>query len=352
MSYEISLFSGNQIRYFFETEERLPLIISPNGSTSIDFIEWATSHQEEIAKAIDQYGAVVFQGFGLTKETFREAFSAATGMAVDRYKGDTPRKEVGEYIYHSTAVGGDYKIPLHQEVSSGDRKDMPKYLSFFCEVPPMPGTGRTLLGKAESVTQKIQRSMPEFWRKISTQHLTYTARYLPSGEWRTSWIKWLNPSHGTIEERFNTRERGGVLKKCQEEGLSLQWDGKWAVVSRSGVPGTIVVDGKSLFCNQIHLDKFNEALCGGIKDYYLARLLVYPTVSFQQFDVEFDGQDPINESDAADLLNLLDGCEVERDWQKGEMLIIDNRKIMHGKTPHDDKIREIYVAMAGSVIHS
>ena len=341
----INPFSGNNVYCSFETQTPSPLVVSP--TSEIDFIQWAREH-EEIADAIKKYGAVVFSGFSLTKENFSGAFTAATGMYPDGYKGATPRDEVYSNIYTSTAVANGSKIPLHQEVSGGDRRDMPKYISFFCAVPPQPGTGRTLVGIAKNVSDAIQSAMPRLWEQMTTKTLTYTSRYLPKDSWRTQWIRSLNPSHATIEKRFGTERRQEVEEKCRREGLSCRWDGGWAIVSRSGVPATIDVDGVTLFCNQIHVDKFNPKLCGGWFNYYLARLLLYPTSDSMQFDVQFDDGTQIDPSDAASLLSILEKHQVGRDWKAGDLTIIDNATTMHAKTPHTGN-REILVAMSGSV---
>lgn len=338
---------NNSFNCYFENEASLPLIISP-GSSEVDFVEWAEDHQEKIAQVIKEYGAVVFSGFGLTEERFNEAFTAVTGMPPQSYKGDTPRDEVDSNIYKSTAVAKGATIPLHQEVSGGARTDMPKYISFFCVTPPKSGTGQTLVGSARDVSDTIRNAMPAVWQNLSTKTLTYTARYLPKDSWRTRWIRWLNPSHATIEKRFGTENRREVEEKCRQEGLTCSWDGEWAVVSRSGVPATIEVDGITLFCNQIHVDKLNPKLCGGWFKYLMARLLLYPTSGSMQFDVQFDDGTQINRSDASTLLTILEQHQTGRDWIEGDLMVLDNATTMHGKTRHEGN-REILVAMSGSI---
>jgi alpha-ketoglutarate-dependent taurine dioxygenase len=334
--------------YNYEGKTGSPLVVSPK--SAIDFITWARTHQTEIAAAVKEQGALVFSGCNLTQESFREAFTAITGMAPQVYKGDTPRDEVSLQIYKSTAVANGHTIPLHQEVSGGARTDMPRYISFFCETPPATGTGQTLVGNARLVTQKIKASMPALWRRMSTQKLTYTARYLPTNSWRTKWIRWLNPSHATIEQRFGTKNREEVEAKCRLEGLTCEWDGDWAVISRKGVPATINVDGEELFCNQIHLDKISPKLCGGWINYLFAWILLYPTSRSRQFNVKFEDSGPeISRRETTALLNILEGCQQGRNWKKGDLMVVHNPTTMHAKTAHVGK-REILVAMGGSVV--
>lgn len=332
---------------FFEEKTHSPLVISPH--VEIDFIPWARENQLTIAKAIHEFGAIVFSGFDLTKQNFSEAFTAITGMAPQPYKGDTPRDEVSFQVYKSTAVADGHTIPLHQEVSGGRRKDMPKYISFFCETPPEKGTGQTQVGNVKRISEEIQAVMPGLWKKMTTTTLTYTARYLPKNSWYTQWIRWLNPSHATLEKRFGTENKAEIEAKCKLEGLTCEWDRDWAVISRKGVPATIEREGQTLFCNQVYLEKLSPKLCGGWIKYIFARILLYPTARTMQFDAHFDDGTQISQSDASTLLTILEKHREGRNWKKGDLMVLDNVTAMHAKTSHVGK-REILVAMSGSVL--
>lgn len=225
---------------------------------------------------------------------------------------------------------------------------MPKYISFFCETPPAEGTGQTLVGNARQISKEIQRLMPKLWSNMTTKTLTYTARYLLKDSWRTKWIRWLNPSHATIEKRFGTEKKEEVEAICRQEGLLCEWDGDGLVVSRKCVPATINQDGEDIFCNQIHVDRLNSKLCGGWIMYIFARLLLYPTARSMQFDVQFDDGTHISRRDASHLLSILEKHQQGRNWKKGDLMILENATTMHAKTSHVGK-REILVAMTGSV---
>lgn len=340
-------FPRNTFDCFFEKNTDAPLVVTPR--EEVDLISWAKTHQKEMAAAIQEFGAIVFSGFGLKKDNFNEAFTAITGLVPDTYKGDTPRKEVKDRVYESTAVASAHAVPLHQEVSGGHRQNMPQYISFFCVTPPAAGTGRTLVGNVERITEEIQRTMPELWKNLSTKKLTYISRYLPTNSYHTKWIRRLNPSHATIQQRFGTENREEVEKKCAAEGVKCEWDGGWAVISRAGVPGTIDSNGKTLFCNAIHLDKLTPELCGAKWKYNAAITLLYQTSRSRQFDVRFDDGTEISPQDAGKLLTILNKHPQGRDWKKHDLMVINNPSRMHAKTVHTGD-REILVAMAGSVL--
>lgn len=340
-------FPQDTFNCYFEANTQAPLVISPHSEDEVDIIGWAKQNQTAVAKAIHEFGAIVFSGFNLSQDDFSEAFEAVTGMKPEPYKGDTPRNEIGENTYESTAVAKGHAIPLHQEVAG--HEDMPQYISFFCVTPPEEGTGQTQVGNAAAISDEIERLIPHLWKRMTEQTLTYTARYLPENSWRTNWIRWLNPSHATIKQRFGTDDPKEVEEKCQQEGLTCEWDGDWVVVSRKGVPATITVNDKVLFCNQIHLDNLSPKLCGGWIYYIFAVLFLYPTQRSSQFSCDFDDRTRIGLKEAEMLLTILENHQEGRNWRKGDLMVFDNATTMHAKTIHVGE-REIRVAMAGSVI--
>lgn len=74
-----------------------------------------------------------------------------------------------------------------------------------------------------------------------------------------------------------------------------------------------------------------------------------PTARSLQFDVQFDDGTQISRRDASDLLSILEGHQVGRDWKAGDLMVLDNATTMHAKTRHAGQ-REILVAMSGTVI--
>lgn len=342
-----SYFPKDLFQCSFDDKEQFTLIVSPCSEQGKDLISWAEKNKDTVAKVREKYKAIVFSGFNLTKDNFPKAFTALTGNAPEAYKGDVPRKEVSWQVYQSSATA-NVPIPLHTEVATGYRKNRPKYISFFCVTPPKEGTGQTVVGDMKEISEKIKKQMPHLWILLLTKKLTYIARYLPENSWLTKWIRWLNPSHATIKKRFGTENKEEVEKKCQQEGLTCEWDGGWAVISRKGVPGTINVQNKEMFGNGIALDKLNPKLCGGWLLYIIVRIILYITPRMMQFDVKFDDGTPISIKDASQLISILKEHEKVRSWKKYEMMLLDNEFVAHGKRRHLGT-REIIVAMGGSV---
>jgi len=343
-----SPFSNEDFYSRYGTHTLLPLIVSPI-KAGVNFVQWAGNHQQKIAKAIAEFGAVLFRGFELEKHEFPEAFEAATGTAPEACRGNTPRpgvEGVDGHVSQSTVVPDRHTIPFHNEVSAEGLENTPAIISFMCVKPPKEGSGHTLLGRNKDITDAVKTSDLDFWRHCREHTLTYTVRYLPSSGLRTRWIKYWNSSHTTIMEQFETEDRREIQDICSCKGLTCTWDGEWAVVTRTGVPATIERDGCTLFFNQIHLNKLNPALCGGWINYFFARLLLYPTSRSMQFDVQFDDGSETSLSTASRIYRVIQGDAVGLDWKTSDILFVDNVTTMHGKSAHKGD-REIIVAMGG-----
>lgn len=324
----------------YETPQLKPLIVEPKPETDLNLISWAKANRKIVQSELDQHGALVFRGFGLTTETFPLAFEAMTGKTHERYKGAVPRKEVAENVYESSAVAPGEKIPLHQELSYAPLDIKPKYIAFYCGTPPQPGIGQTILADVRAVTEDIKASAPDIWALLNENHFTYSSRYLPNDTLRTKWIQLLNPSHASVRTRFGN---GDPSEICKEQGY--QWDAERLIVFKSGIPGTIEVNGETLFCSGLHLDIMSPELCGGKFRYAMARLLLYPTKASAQFDVQCDDGTPIPADIPGRILSILKRHEIVRDWKEsGELLLVDNRTIMHGKNPHKGP-RQLSVVM-------
>jgi alpha-ketoglutarate-dependent taurine dioxygenase len=320
-------------------------VISPSQGSSDDFFPFAERHAAHVRGLIKEHGAVVFNGFNLSEREFSRASQAITELPFVPYKGDTPRPLAGDEpnIYPSSVVAPSVMIPLHQEVSVGERANMPTYFSFFCIVPPEPGTGQTLLGDALAVTQDIACEMPDLWEYMKTRKVTYTMRYLPENTLHTKWIQWWNPSHGTERRRFGTVDRDKIKAECDAAGLTCVWDSDgWLTVQRREVPAVTKIDRYTVICNQMYLDVFNDRLCGDnffVRwiSYIFARLILYQTKDTMQFDAWFENGRPMTRQEAGQIISITKRHQTGRNWERGDLMILDNLRKMHGRLPYSDR---------------
>ncbi len=286
--------------------ELKPLIISPKAHMTFDdFTQWAST--QTINGALSEYGALLFRGFGIPSDQFMPTFESLVGYDSLNATKDTP-------------WSGLPYVPLHQEKADKPRDQMPETLGFFCATAPRPGSGQTILGDARRITQTFRLKAPELWGRLSTKSLTYTTRYLPPNSPYTAWATLWNPSHPVASHADD-----------------------WVTRQTKELPATIQVGSETLFCNHAHLYKFTPTIWGGQINYALTRAFVYPTQGHTQYDVQL-GQPSLLVDEATTILGLLKEHELKVDWQQGDLMILDNRRVLHGKLPHEGE-RSILTAM-------
>lgn len=84
--------------------------------------------------------------------------------------------------------------------------------------------------------------------------------------------------------------------------------------------------------NQLHLYHANPRIRGGWINHILANFL-YLSPSTRQYDVELEDGTPIPRELVYEIYDILDQKTIKFDWQKGDALILDNIKALHGRAP-------------------
>ncbi len=321
----------------FSNIEQLPLIISPKNDEIASFEKihaWLLDNQEIITNLMKEHGAIKFRNFKIeTPQDFEEIVKVALNCRPEDYvggEGARDKIEGAENVYTSTNAPEKYAIDLHQEKSI--EKNMPDYISFFCEAPPRLGTGQTTLGRAEKVSEALEKK--PLWARFVNQTLSYISRHPPKGHLITK----INKSHKTwqdvlaIKESNPTKSREEAEKISQERGITFGWDGKWYVKSQEA-PATRehpYQKEKQIWMNQVHFSKLTPKLVGN-RFFYWAAKLIYLYPGTWGSDVCFSNGRPVSKQDISEIFDTLREHTTHCNWQKNDLLLVDNRMIMHGR---------------------
>lgn len=313
---------------FVNTQE-LPLVLTCT-DTAVSLHDWVSNHKEALHALLSEHGAILLRNFPVqTPDDFAYVVETVTGKAPSDYRsGEGSRTKVTKGVYTSTEAPLQYKISLHHELSC--TLNPLAYLCFYCEIAPPPGTGQTLLGKTEEVTKAMQAT-PEVWDLFAGKTIRYVSRHPPEGNYFTR----VNVTHKTWQSSFETDDREEVGRICEEKGFTYRWLKDWVEVTRRA-PAMLGPDeffDHPYWYNQAHLYHANPRGRGGYFNHYLANLL-YIMPSTRQYDVCFDedGSD-IPRSCIYKIYDVMDAHTILFDWQKGDILLLDNHKVLHGRAP-------------------
>lgn len=319
----------------------LPIVIPNDRSVqSLDeFSGFIEDNREALNALLKEHGALLFRDFPLaTAEDFARAVKTILQRdLMDYASGEGSRKWIAQGVYTSTEAPASFHITLHHELSCTNTPLA--YIAFFCEIAPSPGTGQTLLGSTKTVTQRLVQE-PEVWDSFFGKTIKYTSRHPPAG----SYFSVINPTHRTWQESFETNDRQVVERICQEKGFEYHWLGDWLEVIRRApaIRGPDEHFDHPYWFNQAHLYHANPRGRGWL-NYILANLL-YIVPSTRPYDVEFDDGTQIPLAALYKLYDILEEETIRFDWQKGDLLLLDNIKTLHGKAPYRGK-RRILVSM-------
>jgi len=304
-----------------------PLVLSPSSPIPLAganpdsdiVVDWIKKNSKDLDKKVAEHGgAVLFRGFGLSNaEDFLKFLDAFEWEYGSYQGGGGPRNIVLGPIHTSTESPPEFVITFHHELAY-----LPTYpgkLFFFCETPPAKD-GETPILSSNRLYEKIKQVNPEFIRKVEEKKIRYT-RYLSDSancdrKYQRGW-----------QEIFGTEDREEAAKRAKETGTErVEWrDDNTMVVYSEPLDGVLVdkrfnPEGVRTFFNSIVL--LHPATLKGRTRGAMKNLWAAPT---------YGDFTPIEDKDVLCALEIMQKEKVAFPWQKGDVLLVDNRTALHAR---------------------
>jgi alpha-ketoglutarate-dependent taurine dioxygenase len=268
--------------------------------------------------------AIVFRDFGVTPETLDPVLDGALPNRLAYVQGNTPRTKVGDNVYTSTEYPAEYSISMHNELSYAHA--WPARLMFFCQQAAQTGGATPVIDGVrwlESLDPKI--------REAFADGVCYRQNLHGGRGFGKSW-----------QETFETDDKAAAEDHLAQAGAVWEWrpDGSLRVSQLR--PSTIQhpVTGEEVWFNQS--DQWHPASLGEDTAAALAQIL--PEEDLPQYVTFADGS-PIPDEYVIQIRDR--GLEeaVDVDWRAGDLLLIDNILVGHGRRPFTGP-RRVLVAMS------
>lgn len=276
--------------------------------------EWET--------ALLTHGAVLFRGFAdVTAATFERLAGPFYGEALDYTYRSTPRTEVGKAVYTATEYPAPLTIPQHSE--NAYQRQWPARLAFFCEISAEEG-GQTPLSDNRETTARLPA---ELRARFEERGVLYVRNF----------------GHGVDlpwEVAFQTSDRAEVERYCDRHGIAWEWLDGNRLRTRQVCQALAAhpVTGERFWFNQAHLfhvsaldPKSRRAMESMFRREDLPRNAYYG-----------DGSEL--EEDVLETVRAAYSNTVAFDWKAGDVLLVDNLRVAHGRRPFRGK-RRILVSM-------
>jgi alpha-ketoglutarate-dependent taurine dioxygenase len=326
----------------------VPLVISPTDDPSVEGLcRRLDAERERMAELLLHHGALLLRGFAIsTAAAFERVARTIAPDLKNRYLGTSPRNALTEYVFSASELPSYFPIPLHCEMSFV--AEPPHRLFFWCEEASRGPGGETPLCDMRRVYRELD---PAVRRRFEERGLriirNYTGPEARGGKrfdlWRLK--RW--------DEMFQTTDRAAVEALCRDEGFEPTWKpgGELRLVGRQPAVRQHPVSGEPVWFN--HANVFH--LWSAPAEYrhiaarqrplahHLLGLVARIGVGLkrrrlgaldQAMHVTFGDGGEIADDDIEHVLDVLWRNMAAFRWQDGDVVVIDNRAVAHGRLPY------------------
>ena len=298
-----------------------PAVVSGAG----DLAAFISDHKSEIAEALATTGTVLFRGFEVpSPQEFDAAVNAygEDGFSYAESLSNAVRVNVTPRVFTANEAPPNVEIFLHHEMAQ--TPIFPEKLFFYCEISPERG-GATPVCRSDIVMEQIEATRPDLAEKFSTLGLRYShampnAPDPESGQGR-SW-----------RDTLSVADEAEAEARLSKLGYEWQW-----------------LDGGNLRVTSPVLDAV-KALADGRKVFFNQLIAAFQGWSDARNDpnksITFGNGDPIDLDDMKTIIEIADAVTFDLQWQAGDVALLDNFQVMHGRRPFEGK-RRVLASLIG-----
>ncbi|WP_254449476.1 TauD/TfdA family dioxygenase [Anabaena sp. UHCC 0253] len=258
--------------------------------------------QAEIINLFKEYGVLLFRGFTTDTEIFREFSNLFSTDFLDYAGGAFNRKVINNDKTILSVNDFQTEIKLHGEMYY--QKNIPLMLWFFC-ANPAASDGQTTVCDGRQFFAELSNSTKELFNQ---KKLKFRAK-MNQEQWQQKY---------KIDDVNQLKEicadNNTLVTIYEDQSILLEYVCSVVIPSRCGK--------HRVFINSL-----------------LPAMQLNPDV------LRFDDDSPIPDELMAELNEIAEKITTNICWQKGDILMIDNTRIMHGRRAFTDETREIYIRL-------
>lgn len=303
--------------------EGVPPLLIESHLDSLELSAWCENNLAVIRDQLQRHGGILFRGFSNQDPDTLPNVTRALQMQLMNYmEGATPRKAVATNVYTSTDFPPDQSIALHNENSYV--MTWPMKVCFYCVVAPQD-RGETPIADVRKVLGRISPATRERFERKGYVLVRNFRKNLS--------LPWQNSFKVESKEELDTY--------CKQARIEYEWKGDNHLRTRQVRPAIArhPETGEQIWFNHIafwHVSSLEKNLRELLVSGYSEEGIPYNTYYG-------DGQ-RIEDGVVEELRQAYDAETVKFPWQKGDLLLLDNMLVAHGRSPFGGP-RKIIVSM-------
>lgn len=304
----------------------LPLLIEP-AVQGLSLAAWVEANRAFLDERLLHHGGILFRGFDLHEASdLEKVIEAISGESLEYRERSSPRHSVAGNIYTSTDYPPRFPIFLHNENSY--QSQWPLKIFFFCRQPALE-RGETPIADVRRVLRHID---PEIRERFAQKGWMYIRNF--GDGFGLDW--------STV---FQTKDRAQVEAHCIKSDIQVEWkeEGRLRTCAVRPALARHPKTGETVWFN--HATFFHiSTLEPDIREGLLAE--------FEESDLPantyYGDGSPIEPEVMEHLREAYRRETVSFPWQKGDLLLLDNMLVAHGRAPFSGS-RQVLVGMAEPV---
>ncbi len=297
-------------------------------SEQADLSSFVAENSQEVEQALENDGIVLFRGFSVgDADDFDRFVKAISTARMDYVYGSTPRTAVGNKIFTATEYPANKEIPLHSEVSY--HTEWPLRLALCCIVPASTG-GATPVADLRKVTTTLGE---EFVNTFTERKVRYVRHYHPHID-----VPW--------QQVFRTDSKKEVARFCTANAIDFEWLDNEVLRTSQICQGTIEhpKTQEIFFFNQAHLFHIS-----GIEADKAEAMREMFGESMLPRNAYFGDGEEIPAEAIRKIADAYESAAVDLNWQQGDVALLDNLRVAHGRRTFTGERRILAALMDPSI---
>ena len=312
-----------------DRERGFPLCVRPDRERH-ELLDAVREHGSWFGDRVAEHGAVLLRGFAApaAPEAFADVVSLLAGRErpLSYVHGNSPRTKVsGANVYTSTEYPPELAIPLHNEMSYARR--WPAHLFLHCLVAPASG-GRTPIADGREFLRRLPAGVR---RRFTDRGVLYLQNLHAGVGLGRSW-----------QQTYETDDRAVVEEHLRDFEVDFEWTSGGGLRTRQRRPATVVHPGLGA---EVWFNQADQWHWSGAGPGLGAELLDLLGEDDLPTSCRHGDGSPLVLDDLVEIRRAGERSAVGFDWTPGDLLVLDNVLLAHGRQPYSGA-RRILLAMS------